>query len=261
MGTVAKALTLLDYFSRSRPEIGLSEFARLSGASKATVYRLLSDLQQAGFVEQTGTGRAYRLGPAFVRLASLREAAVPTREVAMGVLRRLSDATWETAHLSLLQGDTLTTLAHTYSSRHGTRVIIDDSEELPLHGTASGLAILAFSAPETVERTLTRPMQAFTDDTPTDPDTIRARLGRIRETGLAHSVGGFEADVHGVAVPLFNAASDCIGAVAVAAPVARMTDALRATIENELMQAAREIVELWGGFLPADLQEVWNDAG
>ena len=52
MTTVDKALSLLEYFSDLRPEIGLSEFARLSGFDKSAALRMLGALVRAGFVEQ-----------------------------------------------------------------------------------------------------------------------------------------------------------------------------------------------------------------
>lgn len=81
MGTVTKALNLLSFFTQNRHEIGLSDLTRLSGLNKATVYRLMGELQAAGFVEQVGPDRAYRLGPELLRLAALREAAVPILSV------------------------------------------------------------------------------------------------------------------------------------------------------------------------------------
>jgi len=50
MGTVSKALSLLNYFSRSQSHIGLSEMARLTGMNKTTVHRMLTELQDQGFV-------------------------------------------------------------------------------------------------------------------------------------------------------------------------------------------------------------------
>ena len=260
MGTVSKALTLLDYFSRTRPEIGLSDLARLSGMNKATVYRLLCELQAHGLVEQTHSGRAYRLGPAVLRLASLREATVPMRDVARNALQTLSDSTGETAHLSQVQGGRLVTLAYSYAQAHGTSVRMDDAQVLPVHATSSGLAWLAFCPDDARERILAAPLPAFTADTPTTAADVRARLDRIRATGIADSVGGFEADVHSIAVPLFDAAGVCNGAVAVATPTARMSPALRATIIEALLAGAHDIVALWGGFPPNGLQRVWANA-
>lgn len=250
MGTTSKALSLLKLFSRASPEIGLTDFARRAGMNKATTYRLLTELAAHGFVEQVGSGREYRLGPAFLRLSALREAAVPMREVALGVLNSLSKATGETAHMSLLQGQQLSTLAYTYSDAHGTQVRMEDAEILTLHSTSSGLAVLAFSPENFVDQVLSCPLEARTPDSITDPDLIRQQLGQFSQQGFAVSVGGFEQDVHSHAVPVFDAGSACIGAIAVAAPVARMDDALQSLIQRELLEHTPRLTRLLGGFLP-----------
>lgn len=250
MGTVTKALSLLELFSRDRPTIGLSDLARQAGLNKTTTHRLLVELAARGFVEQTGSGREYRLGPAFLRLAALREHTVPMRELAQSVLADLSDVTGETAHFSLLHGDTLSTTAYAYSPAHGTSVRMEDAEVLTLHGTSSGLAVLAFSPPEFLERVLSRPLPARTPETVTDPDEIRAMLPAIRASGVAMSVGGFEVDVCSHASPVFDSSTKCIGAVAVAAPVSRSTKTLRKMIRGAVADHARRLTRLTGGFLP-----------
>lgn len=260
MGTVSKALNLLGYFSRGEPEIGLSELARRAGLNKATAYRLMTEMQAQGFVEQVGQGRAYRLGPSVLRLASLREAAVPMRDGAQAVLDRLAEDTGETAHLSLLEGPRLATFAYAYAPAHALSIRMDDAEVLPFHATSSGLAVLAFAGPERIEATLAGPLPALTDHTLTDPQAIRARLAVMRGTGLSESVGGFEAEVHSLAVPLFDAAGAVTGALAVATPSQRMSPALHATITAALPPAAREIAALWGGSVPSALEQAWQDA-
>ncbi len=251
MGTTSKALSLLDLFSRSTAVIGLSDLARMSGLNKATTHRLLGELAAHGMVEQIGPGREYRLGPAFLRLAALREHEVPMREIADRILHDLAEITGETAHMSLLQGDVLAAISYVYGTAHGTLVRMEDAEILSLHATSSGLAVLAFSPPAFVDATLAKPLVARTDQTETDPKVIRALLPAIRRTGIAESVGGFEADVHSHAAPVFNANSDCIGAVAIAAPVARMTPDLAALIRRELAEKVPQLTRTLGGFPPA----------
>ena len=104
MGTAGKVLDLLDILTRLRPQAGLSEIARLSGLNKATYHRLLTEMDARGLVEQTGPAREYRLGPAVLKRAYLREASMPTRDAAMRVLPGLARATDKTAHLWLLVG-------------------------------------------------------------------------------------------------------------------------------------------------------------
>lgn len=252
MGTVSKALSLLNYFSRQRPEIGLSELARLSRMNKATVYRHMSEMAAQGFVEQTETGKSYRLGAEILRLAALREAAVPLLEVARELLKSLSDTTSETAHFSIVQGDRLNALAHHYSTRHGTRVTMEDAEILSFHGTASGLSILAFASDTFCDEILSQRLQQHTPLTETDPDRVRARLDQIRRSGFAQSVGGFEADVHSIATPVFGPDMTPIGALAVAAPVARMTKEMIVLCQARLGSSAKDLTRRIGGFPPQD---------
>jgi DNA-binding IclR family transcriptional regulator len=255
LGTVTKALTLLDHFTPARPQIGLSDMARLAGLNKATTHRLLAELQSAGFVEQVGPAREYRLGVAVLRLAALREAAAPLREVAQTVLRALAQATGETAHMSLMQGDRLVVQAHAYAAAHGTRVGMEDTSVLPLHATSSGTAVLAFLPEPEREAVLAGPLPRLTADTVTDPATLRQRLAATRCDGIAQGAGGFEIDVHSQAAPLFDADGRVSGALAVAAPRDRMTPPRAAATRAALRAAAADLTRRLGGVPPRDWAE------
>ncbi len=261
MSTVVKALQLLDLFSRSRPLIGLSDLARLAGLNKATCFRLVSDLCAAGLVEQMASGRDYRLGPAVLRLAALRETHVPLREAALPVLQALAAQTGETAHLSLMVGAELRPLAHAYSAAHASKITMEDVQVFPFHATASGLAVLTHQPPVLREQILTRPLPALTPYTLTDPEALRARLRQIEAWGFAESQGGFETDVHSFAVPLFDALGRCTGALSIAALAARATPAQALVIRRALVGAARAVITLWGGSLPARLDTIWTADG
>ncbi|MBL9062865.1 IclR family transcriptional regulator [Tabrizicola sp.] len=239
MGTVGKALDLLDLFTKAQPQHGLSHLARSSGLNKATCHRLLTELESRGLLEQTGPAREYRLGPAVLRLSALREAAVPTREAAMPILRRLAEATGETAHLSHIVAGRLQTLAFAYASRQGVRVMMEDADFLPFHATASGAAVLAHLADA-------EPLIAAAPNA----DTLRARIVEARAKGYAETLSTFEKDVNSFAVPLFDATGTCTGALAVAAAAPRMTPDLHATITTALIAAGAEITALWGGQPP-----------
>src|SRR5947209_19579992 len=58
--SVMKALQLLDAFRGAGPTLGVSEIARRAGVPKSTAFRLLTHLEQGGYVERSG--RDYCLG-------------------------------------------------------------------------------------------------------------------------------------------------------------------------------------------------------
>ena len=250
MGTVAKALSLLNYFTADRPEIGLSELTRLSGMNKATVYRMMTELQESRFVEQTDGAKSYRLGTAVLRLSSLREAAVPLRETSKRAVRELATKTGETAHFSILDGAQLATMNYAYSSDHGTCVMMDDAMELPLHATSSGLAVLAFCDPALVDQVLTKKLDVRTPFTVVDPTRLRGMIQNTRDAGIAEYVSGFESDVHSFAAPIFNDARVAIAAIAVAAPVNRVSSENAPVFQRAVFDAAHALTHATGGFPP-----------
>ncbi|MCX8509332.1 MAG: IclR family transcriptional regulator C-terminal domain-containing protein, partial [Rhodobacteraceae bacterium] len=131
---------------------------------------------------------------------------------------------------------------------------------LPFHATSSGQVVLAFQPESFCETILALPLPRLTAHTVTDPATLRSRLSAIRTQGLAESTGGFEADVHSLAVPLFDTLGRCTGGLAVAAPKGRMTETLRTHIRAALTRAGQDITSLWGGQLPPALAALWHAA-
>jgi DNA-binding IclR family transcriptional regulator len=250
MTTVDNALELLDLFGETRPELGLSDMARLAGRDKATTLRLLSALMRHGLVEKSPATRLYRLGPGVLRLARIREATFPVTSILQPVLEELTRETGETAHASLLAGDRLVTIGVADSPR-AIRVSLEAGLVLPLHATASGIACLAWGDPDLLDRTGAGPFPRFTDATETGLDRIRARIDDARRTGVAIGAQTFETDVHGIGAPLFSNAGTACGAVAVATPAHRMTDELARTIVTLVTEAAVTASRRMGAEPPA----------
>ncbi|WP_054302449.1 IclR family transcriptional regulator [Gemmobacter sp. LW-1] len=238
--TVAKALSLLDFFSESEPEIGLSELARRSGVDKATVHRMLVVMCDYGLLEKRGDARLYRLGAGVLRLARVRETAFPVSSVFQHSLDSLSAALGETAHASLVSGRALATIGVSESNR-GSRVSLVAGEILPLHSTASGLVVLAFARPDFVDRALSEALLAKTSRTITDSSILKARLQEVRLTGYAEADQTNEDDVYGIAVPVFDTDGTPAGAVAVAVPAHRMTSDLRRQTITALFGEAEKL--------------------
>lgn len=259
MGTTTKALSLLEHFSTIRPEIGLSDFARLAKMDKATVYRLLTELSELGFVEQNNHSKFYRMGPAVIRLSNIRESTFPTKKAASQHLVDLVEDVHETAHVSVLQGTVMSPIHSEDSHFHATRVSFDTPGTLPMHATASGCAVLAFSGEALLDQVLSGALNSYTPETLRDPDSLRRKIEDTRKTGFSQSNAEFEVDVHSIGAPLFGDNGNCTGAVSVALPKARFTEENIMSIRPKLAQTAIKITKAWGGQIPADLQAIWKD--
>ncbi|MGI9295824.1 MAG: IclR family transcriptional regulator [Pseudomonadales bacterium] len=255
MSVVTKALNLLEHFSISRPEIGLSELCRMAKHDKTTTYRYLQALEKAGFVEKNPITRAYRIGPAVLHLAQMRELTMPRKDVANASLTTLAEQTGETAHISVLSGTELHLLSFRESGRHSTRAIID-LHILPLHATASGICAITYGPAELTDIALGN-LREFTPNTASTKQALMLEVDICRQTGFGHTDRGLEEDIFGISAPMFDQFGALIGTVAVASVASRLTNESERNIKNQLMIASREITRNWGGVTPAAIEQCW----
>jgi IclR family transcriptional regulator, acetate operon repressor len=245
MRTVRKALNLLDVFSETASEFGLSELARNVGYDKATTQRMLAALTDHGMLEQHPQTKKYRLGAELLRLARVREATFPISEIVEPTLKKLAQQTGETAHFSLASGSHLATLGIADSPR-ANRINIEKGERLPLHCTGSGIAFLAFSPDSLVNEILNQPLEAPSDKTVTDPKRIRQYIAAAKKTAIGTIDEGYEAEVVGYGAPIFDWTGFASGAVAVALPSSRNSPQYAREIKSAVRKAAVEITRGFG---------------
>ncbi len=247
MKTVDKALSVLDQFSASQTEIGLSELSRMAGLDKAATRRLLVALSKHDFIEQVEETRKYRLGPGFLRLARIRETTVPVSSAAQEVADWLAAETNETAHLSIPGQYGMTSIAHRLPNR--ARVVnIEPAQILLYHATASGLIFLAFATPETAERAFKIKREKLTSATITSKPALQKALKQFRAQGYSQTHNTFEDDVASIAMPFFCGEGDPTGTIALALPKADMTEDRRDALLPLLKEAVQRIEKALTGF-------------
>ena len=100
VGSVARAIALLDALAESDGGARVGELARRIGVNPSTASRLLATLEAGGLVERSPDG-PYRLGLKLVALSDRVLAQLDVRQRARPLLARLVDETGETATLSV----------------------------------------------------------------------------------------------------------------------------------------------------------------
>lgn len=161
------------------------------------------------------------------------------------ILDRVARDAGETAHSALLVGDSLHSVLSTEPDRV-TRIRIDH-ERVPLHATASGTAYLAYSAPEIVERVIEGGLEAFTTNTASTGQELKARLAAIVERGYSLSLGSLEKEVVSVGAPLFGALGTPVGTISIACVASRWQPEREKPLARLVTAAALEIAGGIGG--------------
>ena len=257
MSTIDRALSLLDHFSGTNPELGLSQLKALSGFDKGTVHRYLKSLTRSGFMEQDPVSKTYRLGPTLVRLSHIRETTVPISKIVAVHVGTLADITSELVHASVPQIKGMSTIHFKDGSIRGTRVGFDVSEILPFHATSSGITMLAFGSPSILQSLQDKPLPVFTESTSTDFDTVTGLVETARKNGYAYSNQTYDTEVSSLAVPFYDGSKIAAGALAVATPNSRMNTSQREILASSAIATSRNITRDLGGHIPESIQTKW----
>src|ERR1700751_3807152 len=185
VGSVARAVQLLDVLAASDAGLGVNEVARRLGVNASTASRLLATLQEAGVVERTDAG-PYRLGLRLVALSDRVLAQLDVRQLARPLLAGLVAETGETATLSLPGEGEAITVDFVPSPASVVSMARVGRPSIP-HATAAGKVMLAFAG--TAETPATGELTAFTERTITNAAVLERELAVVRERGWAEAVG------------------------------------------------------------------------
>jgi IclR family acetate operon transcriptional repressor len=218
-----RTFSILEVFTEARPEWSTTEIARSLDLPVPSVHRILAALRRLGYVSQHEDTRRFRLGAAALSLGERARAVADLRPVALGPLRRLSDATGETALLTVLtpERDRGVCLERVETPQP-LRLSVQPGRQLPLHAGASQKALLAFMHEDEIEALIAGPLDRFCQSTITDPRALRRELKTIRARGWASSYEETNVGVWGIAVPVLSD-SDVVCAVGIAGPSPRLS--------------------------------------
>jgi len=119
------------------------------------------------------------------------------------------------------------------------------NEWLPVHGGASGRALLAFLPEEERRAVLTSPLPALTDRTITDPQVLEDSLAEIRRRGYAISRGERAAGGVGIAAPVLGEGR-LLGVVGIGMPEQRFAASLERRLARRVLAAAAAVAQAVG---------------
>ena len=247
---VEHALDVLDCMGTVGRPLGVTDIARRTGLSKATVHHLLATLVARRYVMKDPYTSLYRLGWALYELGSSVVRDVEFTRAARPFLDRLAAETGEAVLLGILDDDAVLYLDRG-ESPVGLSMVANAGRRGPLHATASGKVLLAFTSDaQLVERVLGTPLAKFTDATVVDSAALRRELAAVRKQGYAVCRQEREVGLCSLAVPLRNYTGLVVGSLALAESAERFNDRSIKGFLKHLQAAAHQIEVHIGGTRP-----------
>jgi IclR family pca regulon transcriptional regulator len=215
-GSVGRAFQILGAFSVRRPALTVSEIADTVGLDRSTAYRFITTLLDIGVLAHDPATRRYRLGLALLDYGYVLLNTLEIRRIALSHLHELHRTLEGTLSLGVRDGRQVVLVERSF----GPWVPAGGFElgqRLPMHASATGLAILAYLADG--ERAMlldALPLEAVTGRTIRTRAALEARLAEIRAAGYASSDEELVAGLQSVAVPIRGPAGTALAAVSLA---------------------------------------------
>ncbi|GGA12007.1 IclR family transcriptional regulator [Dyella caseinilytica] len=235
-----KGLGLLRMLGEHRGELSFSDICQRTTMPKASVYRAVQTLEEMGFLAR-GTSGGYALGISVLRLGFDYLSSMDIVQIGQPVIHRLRDNTDCSSHLCVRDGRDVVYVARVAASGEiGAGVSI--GSRLPAHCTAIGRVLLMDLPRSELERLYTEAVFAETSEAgPKTPQQLFDLLDGDREQGYAISESFYQPGISAVAYPLRNRSGDVVASVNVMAPRHNLPDKLKASLRQEVAQAADEI--------------------
>jgi DNA-binding IclR family transcriptional regulator len=236
--SVDRALTVLDLLAQ-HGEVGVTDLAAELSVHKSTAFRLVTALERRQLVEQVGDRGKYRLGLGILRLAAATTGRLEVSRESQAVCERLARELGETVNVAILDDNAAVNVLQEFGTASvGSRNWI--GRRTPLHATSSGKVLLAFADETLRKAVLTQPLEAHTDLTVTDPNTLQRELDQIMVTGWAATNQELELGLTAVAAPIRDGAGRVIAAISASGPSYRLTADSFAAVAARLIDGATE---------------------
>lgn len=218
-----KPFAFLEAVARAGKPLGILEFSTLLNIPQPTAHRIVHMLIEEGLLEREPGTRRYGPGDRLARMGIDLLATSVRLAPRRAILEELSRELGETCNLGVLSGNALVYLDRVEAAwPFGLR--FEPGSRVPLYCTSMGKIFLSHLAPESRARVLgTAPLHPYTANTIVERAKLEEELGRIKITGISTDNQEFLAGVVCVAVPIRAPTGKVVAAVAVSAPVARMS--------------------------------------
>ena len=239
--SVVKALGLLDFFTKEQKELSLRELAEKAELTKPTAYRLLSSLEECGFLKKVKTNNQdarYRLGLKLLDLGSLVAEQLELREVALPFMKKLSVDINEVVHLVILDKDEAVYIEKV-ETNNAIRLYTRVGKRSELYIGSGPKLLLAFLT-QKEQQLLVENMDfiKLTEYTIGSKEELLKELEKIRGNGFSLSRSEQDVGTVGVSYPIYNYNNQVVAALNVSGFEVRFNENFMEEVKRKTKQTA-----------------------
>lgn len=219
---LASGLEVIQAFDAEHPRMTLSEVATRTGMNRAKARRFLLTLHALGYVRKQQ--RYFELAPRVLQLGYAFLSANNYRDVIQQHLEDITAETGESSSLGVLDGKYVIYVARSAAKHRLMAITLSVGTRLPAAHTSMGRMLLAQLSDTDIEHFLsTVALAPYTDKTVTDVNELRHQIMNAKQQGYAISDQELDSGLRSIAVPVYDAKQQLMGAINISTNAARVS--------------------------------------
>ncbi|RKE67297.1 IclR family transcriptional regulator [Pseudorhodoplanes sinuspersici] len=246
--SVDRALDLLETISAQPSGLSLVDLARQTTLPASTTHRLLTTLQQRGFVRFDRTRGRWLIGRAALTVGANYAGSRDMVALARPILQRFSAACGEMINLGVIDNGQVVFLQRV-DPRARKSYVPASAPAIPLHCSSIGKTLLAVLPERELQNAISpHKLVPLTPNTIVNERAFRRELETACKNGFAVDDEENTIGLRCIAAPVFDEYRRPVAAVSMAAPADRLKKRQVAANGAMIKAAAGELTALWGGF-------------
>ena len=241
VNSLARGLEVIRSFTRVRPKMTLSDIARATGMTRATVRRFVLTLVREGYAETDG--KYFNLRPKVLELGFAALSSLTFIDVAQPIMARLANKLEEAVFAAVLDGDDVVYVSSATPPKRFVNISVSVGGRAPAHAVSTGRVLLAALKDDALHEYLDQvTLEKLTPHTVTSKVKLRGFIEEARSKGWSVVDQEIEIGLRSISVPIHDKTGAVIAALNVACPSSRIEpEDMHDRILLELQAASRDI--------------------
>jgi len=241
VNSLARGLEVIRAFTRSTPRMTLSDIARATGMTRATVRRFLLTLVREGYADTDG--KYFGLKPKVLELGYAALSSLTFLDVVQPVMTRLAEGLEESCFCAILDGEDVVYVACVQPPKRFVNIDLSVGGRAPAHCVSTGRVLLAALDERQLLKYLDKAtLRKLTPNTVTSKVKLRSLIEETRVKGWSIVDQELEIGLRSISVPIKDHTGKVLAALNVACPSSRITpEDMHSRILLELQAASQAI--------------------
>lgn len=241
VGSVARALAVLNAFTAGDGPLGNAELAERTQLTKPTVSRLTYTLARCGYLTFNQRFRVYELGPSVLALGNVALASMDVRQLARPLMQELA----RSANFNVGLGTRDKHLMVYTDACEGEALVglrLFAGSRIPIVTSAMGRAYLAGVDAAEREALMAELKPRYGDEWAGIQRAVQQAVRDVETHGFCVSLGEWQKDIHGVAAPIRSPSGGRVYALNLGGPAYLLPEAmLRGELGGRIAQVASQV--------------------